>query len=191
MSAVLRDDRLLLPMTVRQIDAVLAIELTAYPFPWTRGNFIDSLAAGYPAQVLYGAQGEMLGYFVAMEGVDELHLLNITVAPGVQGQGHARFMLDELCALSRARRAQQIWLEVRESNLRARDDAFVVGGAGAEHFGQGLPVAGLMRNPPTSASLEPSPLPNSTRPPETRSSMEMRSATRAGWLNCGMVIITA
>ncbi len=120
MSAVLRDERLLLPLTVKQIDAVLAIELAAYPFPWTRGNFIDSLAAGYPAQVLYGAQGELLGYFIGMEGVDELHLLNITVAPAVQGQGHARFMLDELCTLSRTRRAQQIWLEVRESNLRAR-----------------------------------------------------------------------
>lgn len=120
MSAVLRDERLLLPFTVKQLDAVLAIELAAYAFPWTRGNFIDSLAAGYPSQVLYGAQGELLGYFIAMEGVDELHLLNITVAPAMQGQGHARFMLDELCAFSRKLRAQQIWLEVRESNLRAR-----------------------------------------------------------------------
>lgn len=120
MSAVLRDERLLLPMTVRQLDAVLAIELQAYPFPWTRGNFIDSLAAGYPSQVLYGAQGELLGYFVAMEGVDELHLLNITVAPAAQGQGHARFMLDELRVLARSRQANTIWLEVRESNLRAR-----------------------------------------------------------------------
>jgi ribosomal-protein-alanine N-acetyltransferase len=120
MSAVLRDERLLLPLTTRQLDAVLAIELQAYTFPWTRGNFIDSLAAGYPSQVLYGAQGEMLGYFIAMEGVDELHLLNITVAPAVQGLGHARFMLDELCAFARTRKAQQIWLEVRESNLRAR-----------------------------------------------------------------------
>ncbi|MGY4830956.1 ribosomal protein S18-alanine N-acetyltransferase [Sphaerotilaceae bacterium SBD11-9] len=120
MSAVLRDERLLLPMTTQQLDAVLEIELQAYPFPWTRGNFIDSLAAGYPAQVLYGAQGELLGYFIAMEGVDELHLLNITVAPAAQGQGHARFLLDELRALGRSKHAQQIWLEVRESNARAR-----------------------------------------------------------------------
>ena len=120
MSAVLRDERLLLPMTVKQLDALLAIEQQAYAFPWTRGNFIDSLAAGYPSQVLYGRQGELLGYFIAMEGVDELHLLNITVTPGAWGQGHARFMLDELCVLARARKAQQIWLEVRESNARAR-----------------------------------------------------------------------
>ena len=62
--------------------------------PWTRGNFIDSLAAGYAAQVLHGAHGELLGYFIAMEGVDELHLLNITVAPAAQGKraqhGHSQ-----------------------------------------------------------------------------------------------------
>ena len=120
MSAVLRDERLLLPLTVQQLDAVLAIEQQAYAFPWTRGNFIDSLASGYPSQVLYGPQGELLGYFIAMEGVDELHLLNITVAPASEGRGPARFMLDELCALSRTKLAKQIWLEVRESNLRAR-----------------------------------------------------------------------
>ncbi len=120
MSAVLRDQRLLLPMTVQQLDAVLAIELQAYEFPWSRGNFIDSLAAGYHAQVLHGAHGELLGYFIAMEGVDEMHLLNITVAPPAQGAGHARFMLDELCTLSRSRGAGQLWLEVRESNHRAR-----------------------------------------------------------------------
>ena len=56
-----------------------------------------------------------------MHGVDELHLLNITVTPAAQGQGLGRFMLSELCVLSRAQGAQQIWLEVRESNLRARD----------------------------------------------------------------------
>ena len=36
--------------------------------------------------------------------------------------------------------------------------------------------------PPSSASEEASPVPNSTRPSETRSSVAMRSATRAGWL---------
>ena len=47
--------------------------------------------------------------------------------------------------------------------------------------------AGLTRKPPSSASLDDSPLPNSTRPPDTRSSIDTRSAVRAGWLNCGAV----
>ena len=110
----------LLPMNASQLDAVMAIETAAYTFPWSRGNFIDSIAAGYAAQVLVDAQGELLGYFVAMGGVDEMHLLNITVAPAAQGRGHARFMIAALVALCRAEAARELWLEVRAGNTRAR-----------------------------------------------------------------------
>jgi ribosomal-protein-alanine N-acetyltransferase len=112
--------RMLLPMTPLQLDAVMAIEAAAYAFPWSRGNFVDSLASGYEARVLYDGSGRILGYFVAMAGVDELHLLNITVAPQAQHQGHALHMLDALEALCRVRKANQLWLEVRQSNARAR-----------------------------------------------------------------------
>ena len=111
----------LLPMTSAHVEAVMAIEAAAYPFPWSRGNFIDSLAAGYPARVLCGERGELLGYFVAMAGVDEMHLLNITVAPAVQGRGHARTLIDALVALCHAQRARELWLEVRASNAKARE----------------------------------------------------------------------
>ena len=110
----------LIPMSRMHLDAVLAIEAAAYAFPWSRGNFIDSIAAGYPARVLLDARGAMLGYFVAMAGVDEMHLLNITVAPAAQSRGHARHMIAALLALCREHTAQQLWLEVRESNARAR-----------------------------------------------------------------------
>ena len=106
-------------MTLAELDAVVAIEKAAYEFPWTRGNFIDALAAGYDAQVL-GEGAQALGYFIVMAGVEEMHLLNITVAPGAQGRGHARFMLGEIVALCRRAAAQKLWLEVRGSNLRAR-----------------------------------------------------------------------
>lgn len=112
--------RTLLPMHAAHLDAVMAIEVGAYAFPWSRGNFVDSLAAGYDARVLYDGHGEILGYFVAMAGVDEMHLLNITVAPAAWHQGHALFMLDALADLCRQRGARQLWLEVRESNERAR-----------------------------------------------------------------------
>ena len=43
-------------------------------------------------------------------------------------------------------------------------------------------VTGSTRKPPSSASEPDSPEPNSTRPPEMRSSVATRSAVRAGWL---------
>ena len=99
---------------------VVAIEQRAYALPWTYGNFVDSIAAAYEAFVLRDADNVLLGYFLAMRGADEMHLLNITVAPEWHGQGLARRLLDEVCRLCGARGCAQLWLEVRVSNLRAR-----------------------------------------------------------------------
>ncbi|MES2414249.1 MAG: ribosomal protein S18-alanine N-acetyltransferase [Pseudomonadota bacterium] len=110
-------------MTTASLDAVVQIEKTAYEHPWSQGNFSDSLNAGYQAQLLTGGagpDGELLGYFVAMKGVDEVHLLNITVAPAHQRLGWARVMLDALAVWSRGQGAQWLWLEVRVSNVRAK-----------------------------------------------------------------------
>ena len=107
------------PMTDARLDEVVAIERRAYGHPWTRGNFADSLRSGYQAQLLC-AGDTVLGYFVAMKGVDEVHLLNITVDPDYQGQGWGRVMLDALALWSRGQGAQWLWLEVRQSNQRAQ-----------------------------------------------------------------------
>jgi ribosomal-protein-alanine N-acetyltransferase len=120
MSAVLQSaEAQFEPMTESRLDEVVAIEQRAYEHPWTRGNFSDSLRAGYQAQVLV-AGDTLIGYFVAMMGVDEVHLLNITVAPPYQSQGWGRVMLDALALWARGQGAQWLWLEVRTSNVRAQ-----------------------------------------------------------------------
>lgn len=106
-------------LTLERLDMLLAVEQRAYSHPWTRGNFTDAMASGYQIQLLLGGE-QLLGYFVAMPGVDEAHLLNLTVAPEFQGQGWAPVMLDALTLWARGQRAQWLWLEVRASNLRAR-----------------------------------------------------------------------
>ncbi len=107
-------------MALADVDAVLAVEVRAYAHPWSRGNFIDSLAAGYTAKLARDDDGALLGYFVAMPGVDELHLLNLTVAPERQGQGLGHALLSAVLAEARALPAARLLLEVRESNARAR-----------------------------------------------------------------------
>ncbi len=102
----------------RHLEAVLQIEQRAYAHPWARGNFLDSIQTGYQAQLLL-ADETLLGYFVAMKGVDEVHLLNITVAPEHWGQGWAHVMLDALTIWARGQGADWLWLEVRAGNLRA------------------------------------------------------------------------
>jgi len=109
------------PMTIASLDGVLELELEVYPFPWTRGNFVDSLVAGYTAWTLNHVDGDLIGYCVAMPGVDEMHLLNITIAPASRRRGHARRLLADLVRLCRLRQASRLWLEVRESNSQARE----------------------------------------------------------------------
>ena len=119
MSAVLQSPQVRFePLLLHRLGEVLTIEQNAYAHPWTLDNFRDTLTSGYQAQLLM-ADGTLLGYFVAMKGVDEVHLLNITVAPGYQRQGWARVMLDALALWSRGQGAQWLWLEVRTGNLRA------------------------------------------------------------------------
>ena len=105
-------------MSEADLDAVMRIEVAVYPFPWSRGNFIDSLKAGYDARVFETAR-EMVGYAILMWVTDEAHLLNISVAAALQGRGYGRAMLAWLCADAHSRGAQSMMLEVRPSNVNA------------------------------------------------------------------------
>ena len=105
-------------LTPQRLEAVLATEQQAYAHPWSRSHFLDCLRSGYQIQLLLAGE-TLLGYFVAMLGVDEAHLLNITVAPQHQRQGWAHVMLDALAIWAKGQGAQWLWLEVRVGNLRA------------------------------------------------------------------------
>lgn len=110
----------LAPMRLDEVDEMMAVERSVYSYPWTRGNVVDSLVAGHLAEVLRSVEGELLGYFIAMPGADEMHLLNLAVAPAHQRRGHARHMLDALVHHARERGVRTLWLEVRDSNVRAQ-----------------------------------------------------------------------
>jgi [ribosomal protein S18]-alanine N-acetyltransferase len=107
------------PMTEQRLGEVVALERRVYEHPWTRLNFVDSLRSGYHARMLVAGDA-VLGYYVAMKGVDEVHLLNLTVAPEHQRQGWGRVMLDALALYARGEGAQWLWLEVRATNSRAQ-----------------------------------------------------------------------
>lgn len=106
-------------MRLDDIDAVVAIEQAVYPFPWTAGNFADSITAGYDAW-LFGPRGALIGYAIVMWLPDEVHLLNLSVAAARQRQGWGTRMLAWLCSDCARRGAGAMLLEVRPSNVPAR-----------------------------------------------------------------------
>lgn len=116
MSAVLKQVApRLMPMREPDLDRVLPIESAIYEFPWSRGNFRDSLTAGYSCW-LYVDADAVIGYAVVMLAVDEAHLLNLSVDHAVQRRGHGRQLLDHVMAAAQGHGARSMLLEVRPSN---------------------------------------------------------------------------
>lgn len=107
------------PMAVHDLDAVDTIERLVYTHPWTRGNFADSLGAGYHCWIIE-RDGDIAGYCVVMIAAGEAHLLNLSVAAPLQRQGLGSALLRFVMQLARDAGARTIYLEVRASNAAGR-----------------------------------------------------------------------
>ncbi len=118
MSAVFAPQVDMLPMNLHDIDEVLRIEYGAYAFPWSRGNFIDSISAGYSSWVCR-VGGELVGYAIVMLAVDDAHLLNLGVAVKRRGLGYGARLLRQAMQVARQGGASTLLLEVRPSNEKA------------------------------------------------------------------------
>lgn len=119
MSAVLKEPPRLGAMREQDLDEVMAIERAIYSHPWTRGNFSDSLRAGYECRT-WRLEGELVGYFILLVAAGEAHLLNLSIAERHQRSGHGRALLREATGLARRGGARNLFLEVRPSNLAAQ-----------------------------------------------------------------------
>lgn len=106
-------------MTALDLAGVAAVEQVAFTFPWSRGNFEDSLKSGHLGIVLRDGGNEVAGYLILMPVVDEMHLLNVTVAPVWQRQGLGQWLLRLAVALTLVHGFGSLLLEVRPSNAGA------------------------------------------------------------------------
>jgi ribosomal-protein-alanine N-acetyltransferase len=116
--SVLQIDAEFFPMNERDLDEVARLESTLQEFPWSRGNFNDSLIGGHSVWVLR-LGGELLGFSVVMSVIDEAHLLNIGIAKAYQGRGYGARLLRHAMECARLGGANKLFLEVRPSNARA------------------------------------------------------------------------
>lgn len=110
----------LVVMSDADLDEVLAIERSSYPFPWSEGIFRDCLSAGYNGHVLRQAD-KLVGYVLSSvsAAAGEAHLLNICVSPDFRRQGLAQMLLNHVINDVRINGADVLLLEVRASNKAA------------------------------------------------------------------------
>lgn len=100
--------------------AVALLERRCFSDPWSVESFRDALAGGGGAfgLVAEGA-GEIVGYLVGRQMVAVGEVLNLAVEPAWRGQGVAGELLAAGLAELTRRGAEEIFLEVRESNEAA------------------------------------------------------------------------
>jgi [ribosomal protein S18]-alanine N-acetyltransferase len=107
-------------LLVDDLAQVCSIENAIYPFPWSVGNFKDSLVSGYDAWVVRAPHSiDVMAYAIVMWIPDDAHLLNISVARSQQQKGLGTAFLAWITANARSRNAVNMMLEVRPSNNAA------------------------------------------------------------------------
>jgi ribosomal-protein-alanine N-acetyltransferase len=111
---------------VRDTDLVeiAAIETRSFSDPWSERAFRDALS--HERIYFACARGEesdgsrVLGYVVAWFAAGEGEIANLAVDPNVRGRGIGSVLLDTTLDEARRHGVKQVFLEVRSSNLRAR-----------------------------------------------------------------------
>jgi [ribosomal protein S18]-alanine N-acetyltransferase len=108
-------------MTLRHVDAVLAIEQASSLHPWTHGIFTDELGHGDTRtyRVALG-DGVVVGFAGVLNQVGEAHITNVAVVDKWRRQGIASRLLAAVLRVAIDRGARAATLEVRVGNVSAQ-----------------------------------------------------------------------
>lgn len=109
------------------LEALIELERRSYSHPWTRANFEGELLASERGCLLVlrealaraGPERGIRAYCAFRVYAEELHLMNLAVAPEWRMRGLGRFLLRLAFDMGGRRGAHEAWLEVRASNLPA------------------------------------------------------------------------
>lgn len=111
----------MVPLAERYLTDMLAIEVEAYPEPWSRGMFYDELRNNHSYFfVALDAEKAVAGYAGFWLVLDEAHVTSIVVRHDLRGRGVGRELLAYLLTRAREVGARMATLEVRASNEAAQ-----------------------------------------------------------------------
>lgn len=112
--------------SAEDLEALLDLERRSYSHPWGLRDFEGELEAPgglfllvREARAARGADRGVRAYCAFRAVAQEMHIMNLTVAPGSRGRGLGRFLLRLALDLGARRGAREAFLEVRESNAAA------------------------------------------------------------------------
>jgi ribosomal-protein-alanine N-acetyltransferase len=111
---------LIRPMTLDDVDDVLAIEEATFPTPWTEGMLRDELAASGRSYLVTESGDGVVCYGGIMVGGGEGHLMTLATRSDRRGRGLATDLLIRLLLWAIDAGAERLLLEVRPSSFPAR-----------------------------------------------------------------------
>jgi len=103
------------------LDSIFDIERGSFISPWSRNGFLQEVRNPIShLWVVMDEDGAAGGYICFWMFEREIQLLNIAVHPEKRGKGLGTHLLKEMIRIGTARGMEQVWLEVRTSNITAR-----------------------------------------------------------------------
>jgi ribosomal-protein-alanine N-acetyltransferase len=108
------------PAVPADAKALVALERRAFTDPWTEASFLEALASAWTFGLVAEASRGTAGYLIGREVAGTGEVLNLAVAPEFRRRGIAGALLEAGLASFRRRRVDEVFLEVRESNLSAQ-----------------------------------------------------------------------
>lgn len=108
-------------MTYEDIPAVAALEKKYFSQPWSEAGIGHYMDSGSTIFVVAKYAGAVVGYGAVMRVLDESDLVSLAVDEPYREMGIAREILDILYGLAAGKNVAKIHLEVRKSNIAARN----------------------------------------------------------------------
>ena len=105
------------------VAALMPIENACHVHPWSEKTFSSCVGGRYfgeYAQDKSNNDSVIIGFFVGEYLLEEATLMDICVAPDLQGKGFGKLLLNQFLAQAKQRGATKIWLEVRAKNISAQ-----------------------------------------------------------------------
>jgi len=100
---------------------ILAIERSSFSSPWSRNSFKEEVTSPISHLWVLLADGMVAGYICFWMFAGEIHLMNLAVHGKRRKKGVGRLLLTKMIDVGQSNRVHEVWLEVRPSNLIARD----------------------------------------------------------------------
>ncbi len=109
------------PLANEHLDEIMAIEVEAYPEPWSRNMFHEEIHNNRSYFYVMLLEGHLAGYGGFWLVLDEAHITSVTVRDRFRGRGLGRRLTQHLLDVAEGVGARIATLEVRESNLTAQN----------------------------------------------------------------------